>query len=159
MKLNSVVRSDLSISSMYILFRSIMFFPTKSCWKTTLFSSILVQSWAMLHIPRYISSSRLRLSNFVIPFERPYAGEVFYIKVPRQSLCVSRRAPQKCPKFDFFETLSERLSRGLVWRNTKAGNKLCNLTKTALFICFWICFYFLTNMYIVFIALLVRQVW
>ena len=79
-----------------------MFFPTKSCSKTTLFFSILVQSYAMLHIPRYISSSRLRLSNFFIPFGRPYAGEVFDIKSSTGSLCVSRRAPQKGPKFDFF---------------------------------------------------------
>ena len=144
MKLNSVVRSDLSISSMYILFRSIMFFPTKSCWKTTLFFSILVQSWAMLHIPRYISSSRLRLSNFFIPFGRRYAGEVFDIKSSAGSLCVfpGERSLNVCRE-------------GWCDENTKAGNKLCNLTKTALFICF----YFLTNMYIVFIALLVRQVW
>ena len=42
----------------------------------------------MLHIPRYISSSRLRLSNFFIPFGRPYAGEVFDIKSSAGSLCV-----------------------------------------------------------------------
>ena len=88
MKLNSLIRSDLSISFIYILFRSIMFFLTKSCWKTTIFFSILVNSWAMLHIPRYISSSRLRLRNFFIPFERPYAGEAFDINSSAGSLCV-----------------------------------------------------------------------
>ena len=156
MKLNSVVRSDLSISSMYILFRSIMFFPTKSCWKTTLFFSILVQSWAMLHIPRYISSSRLRLSNFFIPFGRRYAGEVFDIKVPRAVSVCFQESASKVPKIRLVLRRSLNVCReGWCDENTKAGNKLCNLTKTALFICF----YFLTNMYIVFIALLVRQVW
>ena len=116
MKLNSVVRSDLSISSVQILFRSIMFFPTKSCRNTTLFFSMLVQSWAMLHIPRYISSSRLRLSNFFIPFERPYADEVFDINRSAGSLCVFPGERLKSAQNStFFETLSEpRLSRGSV---------------------------------------------
>ena len=39
----------------------------------------------MLHIPRYISSSTLR-QQFFIPFERPYAGEVFDIKSSAGSL-------------------------------------------------------------------------
>ena len=113
MKLSSVVKSDLSISTTYILFRLIMFFPTKSCWKTTLFFSILVQSWAILHIPRYISSSRLRLSNFFIPFERLYAGEVFYLKSSAGSLCVfPGERLKKCPKFDFFwDALSTSVAR------------------------------------------------
>ena len=157
MKLSSVVRSDLSISTTFILFRSMMFFPTKLCWKTTLFFLILVQSWAMVHIPRYISSSRLRLSNFFYTFWKALCWWSFWFKKFRgQSLCVSRRAPQKVPKIRLFLRRSLTDCRqGWCDENTKAGNKLCNLTKTALFICF----YFLTNMYIVFIALLVRQVW
>ena len=140
MKVNSVVRSDLTISSMYILFRSIMFFPTKSCSKTTLFYAILVQSWAMLHIPRYISSSSLRLSNFFIPFGRSYAGEVFDIKSSAGSLCFQESA-SKVPKIRLFLRHFLNICReGWCVENTKAGNKLCNLTKTALFICFWMLF-------------------
>ena len=67
---------------------------------------------AMLHIPRYISSSRLRLSNFFIPFERPYAGEVFDINRSAGSLCVFPGGRLKSAQNStFFETLSERLSR------------------------------------------------
>ena len=91
----------------------------------------------MLHIPRYISSSRLRLSNFFIPFGRPYAGEVFDIKSSGGSLCVFPGKRLKSAQNSTFLRRSLNICReGWCDENTKAGNKLCNLTKTALFICF-----------------------
>ena len=90
----------------------------------------------MLHIPRYISSSRL--SNFFIPFKKPDTDEVFDIKRSSASLCVfSGERLKSAQNSTFFETPSERLTReGWCDEKTKGGKKLCNLTKTALFICF-----------------------
>jgi len=58
---------------------------------------------------------------FFIPFERPYAGEVFDIKSSAGSLCVfPGERLQSAQNSTFFEKLSERLSRGLVWRKYKS---------------------------------------
>ena len=84
----------------------------------------------------------------------------WYKKFRGPSLCVASRAPWKCPKFDLsWDALWTSCRQGWCDENAKAGNKLCNLSNTVLLICFWMCCYFITNMYIVFIDLLVRQVW
>ena len=79
------------------------------------------------------------------------------LEVPRAVSVRFQESSSKVPKIRlFWDALWTSVARVGVTKGQKLVSKLCNLTKTALFICFWMCFYFLTNMYIVFIALLVR---
>ena len=89
------------------------------------FFVILVQSGNMLPFPGYFSSSRQTLETWFMQFERTYVGVVFDIKIPRQSLCFYRRAPQKCPRFDFSQDAFWATGRLVAtsYRISSFGNK------------------------------------
>ena len=132
-----------------------MFLSKKSMFKDGSIFLILVQSGTMLHFPGYISSSRQSLDNLFTFFERTYVGVVFDIKIPAGNHYVfPEERLKKSPKFDFSW---DAFSGYTVWRagneNRSTGNKLYNMTKTALFIFIRLCLCFIAK---IFFVLLVR---